>query len=48
VEGMALTHILVVANVDRSRAWYADVLGAELHREYGGTSPVDRGRRSPR
>ena len=39
-EGMALTHILVVADMDRSRAWYVDVLGAELYREYGGTSVV--------
>ncbi len=39
-EGMALTHILVVADVDRARAWYVDVLGAELYREYGGTSAV--------
>ena len=38
--GMALTHILVVADVDRSRAWYVEVLGAELYREYGGTSAV--------
>jgi catechol 2,3-dioxygenase-like lactoylglutathione lyase family enzyme len=37
---MELTHILVVADVDRSRAWYVDVLGAEPHREYGGTSIV--------
>jgi lactoylglutathione lyase len=37
---MEMTHILVVADVDRSRAWYVDVLGAELYREYGGTSAV--------
>jgi catechol 2,3-dioxygenase-like lactoylglutathione lyase family enzyme len=37
---MELTHILVVADVDRSRDWYVDVLGAELYREYGGTSAV--------
>ena len=37
---MALTHILVVADVERSRRWYGDVLGAELYREYGGTSAV--------
>jgi catechol 2,3-dioxygenase-like lactoylglutathione lyase family enzyme len=37
---MALTHILVVADVDRSRAWYTDVLGATLYREYGGDSAV--------
>ena len=37
---MAITTILVVADVDRSRRWYTDVLGAELYREYGGTSAV--------
>jgi catechol 2,3-dioxygenase-like lactoylglutathione lyase family enzyme len=37
---MPLTHILVVADVGLSRGWYADVLGAELHREYGGDSAV--------
>ena len=37
---MALTHILVVSDLDESIAWYRDVLGAELHREYGGTSAV--------
>ena len=30
-----LTHILVVADPARSRAWYADVLGATVEREYG-------------
>jgi len=39
-EDMPLTHILVVSDVERSRRWYADVLGAELHREYGGDSAV--------
>ncbi len=37
---MALTHILVVAELPRSVAWYRDVLGASLYREYGGTSAV--------
>ena len=37
---MALTHILVVADVGRATAWYRDVLGAALFREYGGTSAV--------
>jgi catechol 2,3-dioxygenase-like lactoylglutathione lyase family enzyme len=37
---MALTTILVVADVERSRRWYTEVLGAELYREYGGTSAV--------
>jgi catechol 2,3-dioxygenase-like lactoylglutathione lyase family enzyme len=31
----ALTHILVVTDPARSRAWYLDVLGATLYREYG-------------
>jgi catechol 2,3-dioxygenase-like lactoylglutathione lyase family enzyme len=35
-----LTHILVVADVDRSRDFYRDVVGAEVLREYGGTSVV--------
>ncbi|MEO8469473.1 MAG: VOC family protein [Chloroflexota bacterium] len=30
----ALTHILVVADPKRSRAWYTDVLGASVYREY--------------
>ena len=30
-----LTHILVVVDPARSRAWYADVLGATVEREYG-------------
>jgi len=33
--GTALTHILVVADPARSRAWYSDVLGATVEREYG-------------
>jgi len=37
---MELTHILVVSDFERSRGWYRDVLGAELFREYGGTSAV--------
>jgi catechol 2,3-dioxygenase-like lactoylglutathione lyase family enzyme len=39
-EGVELTHILVVANLDRARSFYRDVLGATLYREYGGTSSV--------
>ena len=34
-EGMEQTRLLVVSNVERSRAWYRDVLGAEVVREYG-------------
>ena len=41
-EGMELTHLLVVGDVERSKAFYRDVLGAELYREYGGTSVVLR------
>lgn len=33
-DDMALTTILVVSDVSRSRAWYSDVLGARVHREY--------------
>jgi catechol 2,3-dioxygenase-like lactoylglutathione lyase family enzyme len=36
---MALTHLLVVADVPESHRWYQQVLGAEPHREYG-TSAV--------
>jgi len=39
-EGMELTQLLVVRDVARSRAWYTDVLGATLYREYGGDSAV--------
>ena len=39
-EGMELTELLVVSNLDRSRAFYRDVLGATVVREYGGTSCV--------
>jgi catechol 2,3-dioxygenase-like lactoylglutathione lyase family enzyme len=37
---MELTHILVIAELERSVAFYRDVLGAELVREYGGSSAV--------
>lgn len=33
--GTELTHILVVSDPATSRAWYADVLGATIEREYG-------------
>jgi catechol 2,3-dioxygenase-like lactoylglutathione lyase family enzyme len=39
-EGMELTHILVVSDLERARAFYRDVLGAEVYGEYGGTSIV--------
>lgn len=41
-DAMALTHILVVDDLERSKGFYRDVLGAELYREYGGTSCVFR------
>jgi catechol 2,3-dioxygenase-like lactoylglutathione lyase family enzyme len=37
---MALTHILVVSDLERARDWYLKVLGAELYGEYGGSSVV--------
>lgn len=39
-EGVELTHILVVRDIAASRGFYADVLGATVVREYGGTSAV--------
>jgi catechol 2,3-dioxygenase-like lactoylglutathione lyase family enzyme len=36
----ALTHLLVVSDVDTSRDWYVDVLDASVYGEYGGTSVV--------
>jgi catechol 2,3-dioxygenase-like lactoylglutathione lyase family enzyme len=39
---MELTHILVVADLDRARTFYRDVVRAEIYREYGGTSCVLR------
>jgi catechol 2,3-dioxygenase-like lactoylglutathione lyase family enzyme len=41
-DGAELTHLLVVAELSRSVAFYRDVVGAELVREYGGTSAVFR------
>lgn len=37
---MELTHILVVSDMEASRPFYLDVLGASLYREYGGDSTV--------
>jgi len=39
-EEMAITHILVVSGMDEAKAFYRDVLGAEVYREYGGDSCV--------
>jgi len=36
----ALTHILVVSNMEKAKHFYLNILGAELYREYGGTSLV--------
>ena len=41
-DGMELTHLLVVADLERARTFYRDVLGATVFREYGGTSCVLR------
>lgn len=41
-DGVELTHILVVADAAASRNFYRDVVGAEVFREYGGTSVVLR------
>ncbi|HSS34922.1 MAG TPA: VOC family protein [Patescibacteria group bacterium] len=41
-DGMELTHLLVVADLERARTFYRDVLGATVLREYGGTSCVLR------
>src|SRR4029078_12737016 len=35
-----LTTILVVSHVDRARDFWRDVVGAEVYREYGGSSCV--------
>jgi catechol 2,3-dioxygenase-like lactoylglutathione lyase family enzyme len=39
-DGMELTHLLVVSELETSKAFYRDVLGASVYREYGGTSCV--------
>lgn len=41
-DGVELTQLLVVSDIDRALHFYRDVLGAELYREYGGTSLVLR------
>ena len=40
VDGVELTQLLVVADIDKSKGFYRHVLGAKLFREYGGTSAV--------
>ena len=39
-KGMELTHLFVVGDIQRSKAFYRDVLGATVVREYGATSCV--------
>lgn len=39
-DGVEVTQLLVVADLGRAVAFYRDVLGADLHREYGGSSAV--------
>ena len=41
-EGMELTHLFVVSDMEKAKAFYHEVLGAEVYREYGGTSCVLR------
>jgi catechol 2,3-dioxygenase-like lactoylglutathione lyase family enzyme len=40
--GLDVTLLRVVTDMDRARDFYRDVLGAEVYREYGGTSCVLR------
>jgi catechol 2,3-dioxygenase-like lactoylglutathione lyase family enzyme len=39
-DASAVTHMLVVQDVERSRDWYIECLDASLYGEYGGTSVV--------
>ncbi len=39
-QGVALTFLLVVSDMERSRHFYRDGLGSTVYREYGGTSCV--------
>lgn len=41
-DGLELTHLFVVSDLARSTAFYRDILGADVHGEYGGTSCVLR------
>lgn len=41
-DGVEITTILVVEDVDRARDFWRDVVGASVYREYGGTSCVLR------
>jgi catechol 2,3-dioxygenase-like lactoylglutathione lyase family enzyme len=37
---VAVTHLFVVSEMETSRTFYRDVLGASVYREYGGSSCV--------
>ena len=39
-DGVEVTTLLVVSDIDKARSFYRDVLGATVYREYGGTSCV--------
>ena len=39
-EAAAVTHMLVVADIEESRDWYVRVFDATVYGEYGGTSVV--------
>lgn len=39
-EGSELTSILVVSDMEVSKSFYTDILGADIYREYGGDSLV--------
>lgn len=39
-DGVELTHLIVVSDLDAARRFYHEVLGAEIYRKYGGTSCV--------
>lgn len=39
-KGVELTHLMVVSDIEKSRNFYTNVLGAEVYREYGGISCV--------
>ena len=39
-QASAITHMIVVSDIARSKQWYLDVLGCSLYGEYGGTSVV--------
>ena len=40
VDGVEVSLLLVISDLERSKRFYRDVLGADFYREYGGTSCV--------